>query len=250
MSAAIDYDIKVDLHVHTIASGHAFSTVAEIAWAAAEKGLEAVAVADHGPALGGGPHLFHFWNLRVIPRRLDGVVVLRSAEANIVDPGGGLDLPDEVLKTLDIVQAGLHPGCGYDGRTAEENTRALVGAIRHPLVDVVVHPGNPAYPVDIEEVVAAAAREGKALEINNASYVYVRSGSRENDLRIAEAARRAGAFIAVGSDAHIAAFAGEFRHAVEVLEDTGFEPDRVINRDLAGLCDFLKGRGAVLDLEG
>ncbi len=99
-------------------------------------------------------------------------------------------------------------------------------------------------------MVAAAQREGKALEINNASYVYTRQGSRENDLLIAGEAKRRGAFIAVGSDAHIASFAGEFSHAVEILAGTELEPDRVINRDLAGLRDFLKGRGAVLDLEG
>jgi putative hydrolase len=250
LSSIADYVIKVDLHVHTTASGHAYSTVREIACAAAAKGLEAVAIADHGPALPGGPHLFHFWNLRVVPRRMEGVAVLRSAEVNIVDAQGGLDLPDEVLRRLDVVQAGFHPGCGYQGKTPEENTRALVGALCHPLVDVIVHPGNPAFPIDVDTVVETARREGKALEINNASYVYTRPGSRDVDLLIAAAARREGAWIAVGSDAHIADFAGEFSHAVEILAGTELAPDRVINRDLAGLREFLEGRGKSLDLEG
>ena len=50
-------------------------------------------------------------------------------------------------------------------------------------------------------MVEAARREGKALEINNASYVYTRKGSRENDLLIMEAARREGIWISAGSDA-------------------------------------------------
>jgi putative hydrolase len=250
LSRVADYDIRVDLHVHTIASGHAYSTVAEVARAAAARGLEAIAIADHGPALPSGAHAFHFWNMRVIPRLLEGVFILRSVEANIVDAEGGLDLSDEVLQNLDIVQAGLHPGCGYEGRTPEENTRAMLGALRHPLVDVIVHPGNPGFPIDIHTVVEAARREGKALEINNASYVYTRKGSRENDLLIVEAVRREGVWVSVGSDAHIADFAGEFSHAVEIIADAGLKPDRVINRDLTGLRRFLQGRGKVLDLEG
>ncbi len=250
MSSAADYNIRVDLHVHTIASGHAYSTVAEIARAAAEKGLEAVAMADHGPALGGGAHPFHFWNLRVVPRRMEGVVILRSIEANIVDSEGGLDLADGFLERLDVVQAGFHPGCGYDQRSVEANTLAMLGAMRHPLVDIIVHPGNPAFQVDIPVVVEEAARLGKALEINNASYVYTRMGSRENDQLIVEEAKRRGAWIAVGSDAHIAGFAGEFSHAVEILAGVELPLGRVVNRDLDGLREFLKGRGKVLDLEG
>ncbi len=250
MRGIADYVIGVDLHVHTIASGHAYSTVAEVARAAAARGLEAVAIADHGPALPGGAHPFHFWNMRVIPRRLEGVFILRSVEANIVDAEGGLDLSDEILNNLDIVQAGLHPGCGYEGSTPEENTRALICALRHPLVDIIVHPGNPGFPIDVHAVVEAARREGKALEINNASYVYTRKGSRENDLLIMEAARREGIWISAGSDAHIAEFAGEFSHAVEILADVGLEPERIINRNMASLRRFLQGRGKVLDLEG
>lgn len=242
-------EIRIDLHVHSVASGHAYSTVREIAEAAAARGLEAVALADHGPALPGGAHLFHFWNLRVIPRRMYGVVMLRSAEVNIVDGQGGLDLPDAALEKLDLVQAGFHPGCGYESGSVEENTGALLGALRHPLVDIIVHPGNPNYPVDPKRLVEAAAAEGKALEMNNASYVYTRAGSRENDLAIAREAAERGALLTVGSDAHIADFAGEFTHAIEIIEEAGVPPDAVVNRDLGSLRIFLERRGKSLVLE-
>ncbi len=235
--------IRVDLHVHSVASGHAYSTVREIAEAAADKGLEAFALADHGPALPGGAHLFHFWNMRVIPRRMYGVWVLRSAEVNIVDPQGGLDLPDAALQKLDLVLAGFHPGCGYEAGTVEDNTRALLGALRHPLVDVISHPGNPNYPVDLIKLAEAAREEGKALEINNASYVYTRSGSWENDLSIVREVARRGGFLSVGSDAHIADFAGELDHAIEIIEEAGAPWDSVVNRDMETLRSFLEGRG-------
>ncbi len=243
------FRITVDLHVHTVASGHAYSTVEEIAAQASKKGLEAIAITDHGPALPGAAHLFHFWNLRVIPRRIAGVFILRSAEANIVDEDGTLDLDDELLRKLDVVHAGLHPLCGYTGENVEQNTRALLGAIRHPLTDIIVHPGNPSYPIDVEEVVRVAKEYGKALEINNSSFVYTRMGSRENCLVIARKVKETDGLIAVGSDAHFSSFAGEFSRAVEIIAEAGIEEDKIVNLNLERLREFLAGRGKTLQLQ-
>ncbi|MDD3718535.1 MAG: PHP domain-containing protein [Actinomycetota bacterium] len=243
------YDIKVDLHVHSVASGHAYSTVEECARAAAERGLEAFAVSDHGPAMPGSGTVYHFWNLRVLPRRWHGVVVLRSAEANILDTEGRLDLPDEVLEKLDVVHAGLHPYTGYEGEGVEGNTAALLAALSHPLVDVIVHPDNPSYPVDMERLAEAAAREGKALEVNNSSFVYTRKGSEDNCLRMAALVKGMGGLLAVGSDAHVATFAGEFSRAVEILREIGIAPQSVINYSIERLEDFLASRGKRLNLE-
>ncbi len=43
-----------DLHVHSVASGHAFSTIEETCRQAKKKELELVAITNHGPALPGG----------------------------------------------------------------------------------------------------------------------------------------------------------------------------------------------------
>ena len=249
MAGDCDYDIKVDLHVHSISSGHAYSTVEECARATARRGLAAFAVTDHGPAMPGSGNIYHFWNLKVLPRRWHGVWVLRSAEVNILDPHGSLDLPDRVLEKLDVVHAGLHPYTGYDGESVEENTAALMAAIAHPLVDVIVHPDNPSYPVDMARVVEAAAREGKALEVNNSSFVYTRSGSEENCLEMVRSSQRNRGLLAVGSDAHVATFAGDFSRAVEILRETDVAPQSVINYSIERLEDFLASRGKVLSLE-
>jgi len=242
-------DIKVDLHVHTISSGHAYSTVEECVRAASEKGLEAIGIADHGPAIPGSGNLYHFWNLKVLKRRWHDVWVLRSVEANILDTEGRLDLPDRVLESLDVVHAGLHPYTGYEGETVEENTAALVGALSHPLVDIIVHPDNPNYPVDMERVVEAAAREGKALEINNSSFVYTRGGGEETCREMVREIKRLGGLVAVGSDAHVATFAGEFSQAVEILLETDIASHSVINYTIERLEDFLRARGKPLRLE-
>lgn len=50
--------IEVDSHTHTVASGHAYSTLTENAAAAAAQGIKLLAVTDHGPQMPGAPH---FW---------------------------------------------------------------------------------------------------------------------------------------------------------------------------------------------
>jgi putative hydrolase len=116
-------------------------------------------------------------------------------------------------------------------------------------VDIIAHPDNPKYPVDMERLVEAAAREGKALEINNSSFVYTREGSEETCRKMAEEIKRRGGLVAVGSDAHVATFAGEFSYAVEILLETDMASHSVINYTIERLEDFLQTRGKPLRLE-
>ena len=64
--------LLADLHTHTIASGHAYSTLTENVRAAAMAGLELIAITDHGPSVPQGAHPWYFWNLKVAPSVLDG----------------------------------------------------------------------------------------------------------------------------------------------------------------------------------
>ena len=84
----------VDTHSHTIASGHAYSTITEMAEAAAAKGLKALALTEHAPEMPGTCGLFYFQNLDVVPRMQKGIRLLMGAEVNIMDPDGTIDLPE------------------------------------------------------------------------------------------------------------------------------------------------------------
>ncbi len=232
----------VDTHVHSVASGHAFSTVGEIAAVACKRGLEGVAITDHGPALPGGPHLYHFMSLRFIPPFIDGVRMLRGVEANILD-AGKLDLEERVLHELDIVLAGLHEGCGYSGASVPEHTRAMLQAMEHPEVDIISHPGNPAYRVDYVAIVEQAVRTGTALEINNASFSVSRKNSAPCCVEIARLCAEKGALVAVGSDAHICSGVGKFTDAIAALNHAGIRPEQVVNRNLEALVAFLQRMG-------
>ena len=233
--------LEVDTHVHTIASGHGYSTIAEIVSEAEKKGLKGVAIADHGPAIPGGAHSYHFWNLRVLPREMEGIRLYKSIEANVLNIDGEIDLEDEALTTLDLVQVGLHPRCGFDATSQEEITSALIKAMENPYVDVVVHPGNPKYPIVIERFVQAAQENQILLELNNFSFQSAtsRSGSYESELKIARTALAAGLEIIVGSDAHLACYVGEFDKAIRVAEEAGFTEDKVLNSSLQRIEDFV-----------
>lgn len=236
--------LRADLHIHTVASGHAFSTVQEVAQTAAARGLELIAITDHGPALPGGAHPYHFWNLRVLPEKMFGVRFLKGAEVNIIDSEGNVDLDTELLQFLDLVLVGLHPRCGYEGKTKEENTKVLIGAIKNPYVDVLVHPGNLKYPFDIEKVVKSAQEYGVLLELNNSSYLSStsRKGSYELDLEIARTLCQHNLEIIIGSDAHIASAVGQFSAALDLAQEVGIGEDLILNTSPDKVFSFLEKR--------
>ncbi|WP_330582878.1 phosphatase [Peptoclostridium sp.] len=232
----------LDVHCHTIASGHAYSTVHDIAREAAKKGIKLFALTDHGPEMPGAPHLYHIKNQRVIPRIIDGVIVLRGVEANIMDYDGELDMRDSDLKELDIVIASLHHIC-IDPGTRDENTNAIIKAMENRNVDIVGHIGNPMFPIDEEKVVKAAKKNNVLIEINNSSFGPSRKGSKENCSLIASLARDNGNMVVLGSDCHIAFDVGNFEYAGKLLHDIGMQKEQIINTSVDRLIDFLESKG-------
>ena len=105
--------IEADLHCHSIASSHAYSTVKEMAEAAAEKGVKAFALTDHAPSMPDAPHVWHFHNLHVLPEKICGVRVLKGVEANIMSFDGNIDMTDFDLKDIEWVVASCHIPVSY-----------------------------------------------------------------------------------------------------------------------------------------
>ncbi|WP_432821878.1 PHP domain-containing protein [Trichloromonas sp.] len=229
---------QADLHVHTVASGHAYSTIGEIAQEAARKGVRMVGMTDHGPGLPGGPHPYHFAALRFVPEYLYGVRVLRGIEANILGIGQ-LDLDDGLLERLDLVMAGFHEECGFDERGRDENTRALLALMEKPKVKVIAHPGNPNFPLDYRAVVEKSLATGTALEINNSSFCISRRGSAGNCREIIRLCAELGAPVTLGSDAHIAQGVGEFDDALLEVAAAGIRWEQVVNRTFESALAFL-----------
>jgi putative hydrolase len=234
--------IAIDTHTHTVASGHAYSTVYELALGARKSRLAGFVLTDHGPGLPGGTHPYHFSNQRILPDRIRGVRFYRGVEANILDAEGGLDLDVEYLARLQFSYAGLHELC-FAPSSEKENTRALVAALSNPLVDAVSHPGNPVYPVDIEAVVLAAKEHGKAIEINNGSF-RVRQASADRCTRFAELCAETGTLVVCGSDAHYWSDVGRVDVALKLIRKAGIKREQLVNATVASFEAFVARRAA------
>jgi putative hydrolase len=232
--------IAVDTHTHTVASGHAYSTVYELALGARRRRLAGFVLTDHGPALPGGTHPYHFSNMRILPERIRGVRFYRGVEANILDLEGSLDLSEEYLVQLDFAYAGFHEIC-LPPKSEAENTRTLMAVLRNPFVDAISHPGNPLYLVDMREVVLAAREQGKAIEINNSSF-RVRAGSADRCLEFAKLCVETGTLIVCGSDAHYWQDVGRFDKVLSVLKEARVPRELVINSSRASFEAFVARR--------
>jgi len=225
-----------DLHTHTLASGHAYSTLKENIEAAAERGLAAMGFSDHAPAMPGTCHPFHFGNFKVIRPVIDGVRIYKGIEANITDYKGTLDLDDINASKLDYVIASLHPPCVTPG-SVEENTRALVEVMKNPLVKIIGHPDDDRFPIDHKELVIAAGRERVALELNNSSLRpgTARLNARKNILEILDLCRIYDVPVLMGSDAHIYYDVGGFTEGEAILRETNFPVELALNYKMEGL---------------
>ncbi|NCE64027.1 phosphatase [Pseudoflavonifractor sp. 524-17] len=224
---------RLDSHSHTVASGHAYSTVLEMAKAAADRGLELLCVTDHAPGMAHTTCRDYFMNLRVIDRTLFGIDVMLGAELNLMDTGGALDLDGPALKELDLAIASLHPKCIPPNGDADGYTNAVLRAMENPYVAIIGHPDDGRYPLDYPAVVRAAGEHGVLLEVNNSSLA-PRSFRLDAHVHCAEMlrlCRREGVCVTVGSDAHFTSAVGGHAYAHALLRELGFPPELVINRD-------------------
>ena len=109
----------LDLHTHTIMSGHAYNTMQEMIRSASEKGVRLLGITEHAPRIPGACHPFYFINFRVVPREQFGVKLMLGCELNIIDYKGNVDLEPRYLAGLDYAVASIHEPCYDSGTTAQ-----------------------------------------------------------------------------------------------------------------------------------
>ena len=81
---------QLDVHTHTVASGHAYSSLQEMAQAAADKGLKILGITEHGPGIPGTCNPIYFRNMHCVPRQLYGIRLMLGAELNILNTNGDI----------------------------------------------------------------------------------------------------------------------------------------------------------------
>ena len=230
----------MDLHTHTIASGHAYNTILEMVKAAGKSGLKLLGITEHGPAMKGSCHPIYFRNLKVIPRERDGITTLFGAELNILDEDGHVDLPEEILPAMDLCVASLHIPC-FPPKSLEENTNAYIHAMKNPYVNIIGHPDDPRYPIDLRAVVEAAKENHVLLEMNNSSLAPTsfRKATIEGYLKFLDLCKQYDQPILMGSDAHVDIDVGNHGYVADILEFAQFPEHLIINTDVEKVKPYL-----------
>lgn len=238
--------ILADIHTHTIASGHAYGTIREMAQAASERKLQLLGISEHAPGIPGTVDPFYYRNLGVIPRELYGVEIIHGCEINVLN-GGKLSLAEEYIEMLDYAIVGIHKQC-YQNEGAKINTDNLIQCMQHPKVFFVSHPDDDNTPLDYERLVAAAKEYHVALELNNSSIR--KKDSRlnciENYKKMLKLCEELSVPVVVNSDAHDPSQVGHFELAENLLNEIAFNQELVLNTDIRALKLFI-GYSGVTD---
>ena len=220
-------DIRGDLHVHTRASdGHL--SLSEVVALARKMGYSYVAICDHSQAAkyahGLEPDRLtaEIEEIEAFNKTLRGFRVLKGSEADIL-ADGSIDLPGELLGRLDFVVAAVHSGF------KKNVTERMIKALENPRVRTIAHPSGrlisrrEGYDVDLDRVIEAAGRLGKALELN--AY-FDRLDLDELHLK---KAKQKGVKITIGTDTHFAEGLAMMRFGVGIARRAWLEKSDILN---------------------
>jgi len=223
-------DIVGDLHMHTTATDGK-ATLREMAAAARERGLHYIAITDHSKRVSMArgldeKRLRRQWEeVEQLNGELDDLLVLKGVECDVLEKGG-MDLPDDVLAEADWVVASLHYG---QKQPRAQIMARLLEAIEHPHVSILGHPTGrlinrrEPYDVDVEQIIAAAAEQGKLLELNaNPARLDL------NDIHLAAASRHR-VPVVISTDAHSVAGLDVMRYGVLQARRAGLTSKEVAN---------------------
>lgn len=235
----------IDVHTHSIASGHAYSTLVEMVSEAQNRGLKIFGITEHTPALPGACHSIYFRNLHVVPRQWGDMRLLLGAELNIINSKGDIDLEDEFFPMLDIRIAGIHKLCWENG-TAEENTEGMIRVIQNPWINIISHPGDGTAELNFEPIVIAVKEHNTLLEINNSSLNPVRGKTHKsipNNIEILNLCKKYEVPVILGSDAHITFDIANYDNILPLLNETEFPEELIINDKPNAFIKLLEKKG-------
>jgi DNA polymerase (family 10) len=239
--------IRGDLHAHTDWSDghHPLEALVE---AAEARGYEYIIVSDHSRsatiARGLTPEQLRdqIGRIRALQPR-HRIRILSGSECDILEDGS-LDFPDDLLAELDVVLAAVHSRFKQPG---PEMTARICRAVENPHVRILVHPtgrllgSRDPYDVDLEQVLAAARRYGKAVEINASPW--------RLDLKDTHArrARDLGLDLAIDTDTHYLSELDHIELGIATARRAWIGPEQVVNaRPLDRLLDWARaGRQAL-----
>lgn len=240
------YRLKYDHHTHTVHSKvgpyfHGKGKILDNARAAAKRGLDSIAITDHGPSD------FYGLDLKKVPQlRREIALALASfpklriylgVEADIVDTPNGLDITPEEARLFDFVNAGYHyvPKCHMvhnflafrlpwpkrlQEKLRRQNTERIIKALKSNDIKTLTHPGDKAF-IDEHAVARACEETGTMIEIN--------ARHRHPDVNDLKIYKQYDVKFVINSDAHRPRYVGRFAESLELAMEAGIDPERIVN---------------------
>ena len=240
---AIDH-IRGDLHVHTTATDGRAS-LRDMVQAARARHYRYIAITDHSRRVA----MAHGLDPKRLNRQIDEIdqlndqlseiTVLKSIEVDILEDGS-LDLPDLVLRRLDLVVGAIHSHLDFP---QGKQTERLLRAMDNRYLNIIAHPTGrlinerPASAVDMERVMRGAVACGCYLEVN----------AQPDRLDLTDVhcrlAKQLGLKVAISTDAHATVELDFMRFGVDQARRGWLEPEDVLNtRPLSELRAILRQR--------
>lgn len=225
------YPIYLDLHTHTISSGHGTTDKAiELVRSAAHNGLSILGISDHGPATTGSAKSSYFRSLRFAEKKQLGIRILHGVELNILDTEGRVDLSYDILKHLDYAFISIHPPI-FTPYEHPDLTQAYIKAMRHPNVRFLGHIDDDRFPVNFQELLLQAKEHNIYPEINNSSLMpnAYRVGGQKNCRSILQICKNIKLPVLLSSDSHGKENIGNMKYILPLLKELDFPIGLVIN---------------------
>lgn len=239
----MEYKSLIDLHTHTVASGHAYSTLQEMVSAAKEKELKVLGITEHGPRMYGSCTEIYFQNLAIIPRKYGDLRLMMGAEMNIMDERGSVDLTDGLISLLDVRIAGIHSRC-FNYGSEDVATKAICKTMERGDIDIISHPVDRRHHPDVKTLVEVSKATGTLLELNNSSLRPERGKpyARANFKELIEECAKENVQIIIGSDAHISYDVAGHSYAYSLVEEVGFPKELILNLRPDDFISFIDSR--------
>lgn len=222
-------NLENDLHIHTVASGHAFATLNEIVTYAESKRMKTVGISDHGPSMLGAPVESYFSMKNDVNLCSKKTRILFGCEANILSDAGSLDICEDTIHSLDYVLAGLHNLTPYCSNGELYNTNAIVNCIIKNSILGITHPVNDSFPIEIKPIIEAAQYKRTLLELNSRELIRCSEQTIKNTLTMIELCAETNIPIILSSDSHILNNVGIFSAPQEIFDAISESSVTIIN---------------------
>jgi DNA polymerase (family X) len=231
-------DLRGFLHCHTNYSDGS-NTIEELALACRDAGYRYVGITDHSQAAAYAGGLRSEDLLRQVDEidelntRLKGIRVLKGVEADIL-ADGRIDFEEYALARLDFVIASIHSRFNMN---QAEMTARMLAAMDSPYLTIIGHPtgrlllSRDPYGIDLDAIIAKAAANGIALEINADPH------RLDLDWRVLRRVREGGAMVSIGADAHSLPGLGYVEYGIGMARKGWLGPNDILNAQ--SVEDFL-----------